>query len=49
MKKYILYSLSLLLAISFSLTSCGSFLDENPKDQITEEDAYKNPDRKSVV
>ena len=43
MKKYILYSLSLLLAISFSLTSCGSFLDENPKDQITEEDAYKNP------
>lgn len=41
MKKKILYSL--FLAAAFGFSSCDSFLEEHPKDQITGEEAYKNP------
>lgn len=30
-------------AATLSFSSCNAFLEENPKDQITEEQAYKNP------
>ena len=42
MKKRLLYSLLISTAATFGLTSCDSFLEENPKDQITEEQAYQN-------
>lgn len=41
MKKRTLYSL--LFAATLGFTSCDSFLEESPKDQISEENAYKNP------
>ena len=40
MKRRILYSL--LMTATLGLSSCESFLSENPKDQITEEQAYQN-------
>lgn len=40
MKRRILYSL--LITATLGLSSCESFLSENPKDQITEEQAYQN-------
>ena len=40
MKKNILYSL--LITATLGLSSCESFLSGNPKDQITEEQAYQN-------
>lgn len=40
MKKRILYSLLLVAAAAFSFSSC---LDENPKDQMPEDEAYKDP------
>ena len=41
MKKRTLYSL-LIATAAFGMTSCDAFLEENPKDQITEEQAYQN-------
>lgn len=43
MKKRILYSMLIAASTMVGLSSCDSFLEENPKDQITEEQAYKNP------
>lgn len=43
MKKNIIYS-CLLAAATFALPSCSSFLEENPKDQMPEEEAYKSPE-----
>lgn len=40
MKKRILYSLLLAVVTAFSFSSC---LDENPKDQMPEDEAYKDP------
>ena len=42
MKKRILYSMLIAASTMVSFSSCDSFLEENPKDQITEEQAYKN-------
>ena len=42
MKKRILYSMLIAASTMVSLASCDSFLEENPRDQITEEQAYKN-------
>lgn len=41
MKRNILYTF--IVAAAMSLTGCSSFLEENPKDQMPEEEAYKNP------
>lgn len=41
MKKKILYSIT--MAAILGLSSCASFLEENPKDQMPENEAYKNP------
>lgn len=41
MKKKVLYSL--ILAATLGLTGCSSFLSEDPKDQMPEEEAYKDP------
>lgn len=43
MKRSILYTMLFSAATSFGLSSCDSFLEENPKDQITEKQAYANP------
>ena len=42
MKKNILYSLLISTVATVGLSSCDAFLEENPKDQITEEQAYQN-------
>lgn len=42
MKRRILYSLLITATTALGLSSCESFLSENPKDQITEEQAYQN-------
>ena len=41
MKRNILYSIT--MAAFLGLSSCASFLEENPKDQMPENEAYKNP------
>lgn len=41
--KRILYSLAVVLAATLSFTSCNNFLEEHPKDQITEEQAFESP------
>lgn len=41
MKKKILYSL-MIAAASFSMTGCNSFLEEHPKDQMPDSEAYKD-------
>lgn len=43
MKKKFIYS-SLLAFACLSFLACDSFLDENPKDQMPEEEAYKSPE-----
>ena len=43
MKKRILYSMLIATATTFGFSSCENFLEENPKDQITQEQAYSNP------
>jgi hypothetical protein len=43
MKKKLLYS-SLLAFALVGFSACDSFLDENPKDQMPEEEAYKSPE-----
>jgi SusD family. len=42
MKKRILYSLAIATA-ALSFTSCDNFLEEHPKDQITQEQAFQSP------
>ncbi len=42
MKKYGIYSM-LLAAMTLIFSSCSAFLEENPQDQITEEQAYETP------
>ena len=42
MKKYSIYSI-FVAVVALLFSSCSSFLEENPKDQITEEQAYANP------
>ena len=42
MKKYALYSM-LIAAVTFAFSSCSSFLEEHPKDKITEDQAYSTP------
>ena len=42
MKKRILYSMLIAASTMVGFASCDSFLEENPRDQITEEQAYKN-------
>lgn len=41
MKRNILYTF--IIAAAMSMTGCSSFLEEDPKDQMPEEEAYKNP------
>lgn len=43
MKRRVLYSLLITATTAMGLSSCDAFLSENPKDQITEEQAYQNP------
>ena len=43
MKKNIIYS-CLIAAVAFGFSSCSSFLEENPKDQMPEDEAYKSPE-----
>lgn len=43
MKKKLLYSGLLAFAL-VGFSACDSFLDENPKDQMPEEEAYKSPE-----
>lgn len=43
MKKNILYS-CIVAAATFGFSSCSSFLEENPKDQMPEDEAYKSPE-----
>lgn len=43
MKRRKLHSLLITAATMIGLSSCDAFLSENPKDQITGEQAYKNP------
>jgi len=43
MKKKLLYS-SLLAFALVGFSACDSFLEENPKDQMPEEEAYKSPE-----
>ncbi len=42
MKKNIIYSC--LIAATMGFSSCSSFLEENPKDQMPEDEAYKSPE-----
>ena len=42
MKRRILYSMLIAAATTLGFSSCDDFLGENPKDQITEEQAYSN-------
>lgn len=42
MKRNLFYSLLIASAASMGLSSCDSFLEEKPKDQITETQAYQN-------
>ena len=42
MKKYSIYSIFVAVA-ALLFSSCSSFLEENPKDKITEDQAYANP------
>lgn len=42
MKKRILYSLAVAV-VALSLTSCDNFLEEHPKDQITQEQSFESP------
>ena len=41
MKRNILYTF--IIAAAMSMTGCSSFLEEDPRDQMPEEEAYKNP------
>lgn len=42
MKRRILYSMLIAATATLGLSSCDSFLEENPKSQITEEQGYAN-------